>query len=83
MLNNFPVIDVTHKPERTQRENVEGRVEEVIEKEDFLSNHFTLERAIKFYSNYKTAGREDLERMFRKTAEWLSDYMTIKKSREE
>lgn len=83
--SNFPVIDVTHKPKRTQRDNLR-RAEELrgvdISESSLGDNivekpptYVTIESAIRYYEN-NAVGEDEL--LFKRTAEWLRQLMQNK-----
>ena len=76
----FPVIDVTHKSKRTQRDNVfkaKGEREDCSpEKVDYeVPTVFTLERAIAFYEGISSSPNGKFYAM---TAEWLRELLSLR-----
>lgn len=76
--DNFPVIDVTHKPKRMQGTNLrtmyanqESESQEVYESK--VPQSITLERAIQFYESNAYGENRVL---YTQTAKWLREYMT-------
>lgn len=76
--DNFPVIDVTHKPKRMQGTNLrtmstnqEPEAREVHESQ--VPQSVTLERAIQFYESNAYGENRVL---YTQTAKWLREYMT-------
>lgn len=74
--DNFPVIDVTHKPKRMQGTNLKTMSEPESRQETFESNvpqSATLERAIQFY---ESNAQGEYKVLYSQTAKWLREYMT-------
>lgn len=76
--DNFPVIDVTHKPKRMQGSNLRNAIgveptqeQEVIE--SVVPQSATLERAIQYYEANATG---EFRVLYTQTAKWLREYMT-------
>ena len=77
---NFPVIDITHKPKRMQGENLKAvaTVTTAMEQDDApLTNAIpatpTLERAIEYYETHAVG---EFRTLYAQTAKWLREYMT-------
>lgn len=80
--DRFPMIDVTHKPKRTQADNlkragviaddtpVEGNVEQ-----SKVPQSPTVEGAIQFFESNATG---EFKALYKSTATWLRKYLTIK-----
>jgi len=78
--DNFPVIDITHKPKRMQSDNLKSAVQvtTAMEQNDApmttdIPSTPTLERAIEFY---ETHAEGEYRTLYLQTAKWLRDYMT-------
>ena len=76
--DNFPVIDVTHKPKRLQGMNLRtmtdhNNTEGQETKEHNVPQSATLERAIQFYESNATG---EYQVLYAQTAKWLREYMT-------
>ena len=76
----FPVIDVTHKSKRTQRDNVlkaKGEREDCSPEkvDDEVPSVFTLERAIAFYEGISSSPNG---KVYAKTAEWLRELLSLR-----
>lgn len=79
--DNFPVVDITHKPKRMQADNlkaVSSSVTTVREQTDApitsaIPATPTLERAIEFY---ETNAVGEFRLLYSQTAKWLREYMT-------
>ena len=73
---NFPVVDVTHRPKRMQGANLKTMIESEPNQEKVESNvpqSATLERAIQFYESNATG---EYKVLYAQTAKWLREYMT-------
>ena len=78
--DNFPVIDITHKPKRMQGENLKAvaTVTTAMEYDDApvtsdIPATPTLERAIQYYEAHAEG---NFRVLYSQTAKWLRDYMT-------
>ena len=78
--DNFPVIDITHKPKRMQGENLKAvaTVTTVMEQDDAsmtsaIPSTPTLERAIEYYETHAVG---EFRLLYSQTAKWLREYMT-------
>ena len=83
MDNRFPVIDITHQPKRTQRDNLLRAKGEAIpdSSTDVVADTpsvFTLERAIAFYENLASAPQGG--RFYAQTATWLRELLLVHKN---
>ena len=70
-LNRFPVVDITHYPERTLKENLKAAQQtenEEVKSELLVDTNITLEKAIKFYKENSSGENGAL---FSATAKWL------------
>ena len=77
----FPVIDVTHKSKRTQRDNVlkaKGEREDCSPEkvDDEVPSVFTLERAIAFYEGISSSPNGG--KFYAMTAEWLRELLSLR-----
>lgn len=76
--DNFPVIDITHKPKRMQSDNLRA-VSPVTTAMDVESSTTsvpaspTLERAIEYYETHADG---EFRVLYLQTAKWLRDYMS-------
>lgn len=77
---NFPVIDITHKPKRMQGDNLKAvaTVTTAMEQDDApMTNAIpatpTLERAIEYYETHAVG---EFRTLYTQTAKWLREYMT-------
>lgn len=75
--DSFPVVDITHKPKRTQGDNIKA-----IQSEEFrettsegstVPRIVTLERAIDFYESNSSG---ELSSLYLQTAKWLREFMS-------
>lgn len=80
--DRFPVIDITHKPKRTQAENlrnsgraISDEAEDVSVKNTVVPQSPTVERAIKYFEDNAIG---DYKVLYLNTAKWLRKYLTIK-----
>lgn len=77
--DNFPVIDITHKPKRIQSDNLKSaiHVTTVGEPESPIMSSVpvspTLERAIEYYESHAEG---EFRVLYLQTAKWLRDYMS-------
>ena len=76
--DNFPVIDITHKPKRMQSDNLKAvnpvtTAMDVEPSPSSIPASPTLERAISFY---ETHAEGEYRTLYLQTAKWLRDYMT-------
>ena len=79
--DRFPVVDITHKPLRTQAGNLERSMsmtkeevsEETISTTTSVPNTITIERAIEFYESHSEGAYKVLYSL---TAKWLREFMT-------
>lgn len=77
--DRFPVIDITHKPLRTQAGNLEEVSSREKKNEGESVSHvsvpktITIERAIEFYESHSEGEYKTLYSM---TAKWLREFMT-------
>lgn len=77
--DRFPVIDITHKPLRTQAGNLEEVSSREKKNEGEPVSHvsvpttITIERAIEFYESHSEGEYKTLYSM---TAKWLREFMT-------
>lgn len=82
--SRFPVIDITHKPKRLQRDNIiqAGTMSEYSETpsnesesvSDVPLHNVTIERAIEYYERH-TDG--ELSTLYRNTALWLRQLLSV------
>lgn len=82
---SFPVVDITHKPKRTQADNLRKSINSVssvpqeitteIKPHYEVPTMITLEKAIHFYEENATG---DLEKLYSQTAKWLRSLLTNK-----
>lgn len=75
--DNFPVVDITHKPKRLQRDNLRSQQSEdsavsLAGKESDVPSIVTLERAIKFYESHADG---EYKNLYLQTAKWLREFM--------
>lgn len=75
--DNFPIVDVTHRPKRMQGDNLKTMIDrdpEVQEPvESSVPQTATLERAIQFY---ESNAQGEYKVLYTQTAKWLREYMT-------
>ena len=78
--DNFPVIDITHKPKRMQGENLKAvaSVTTAMEYDDApvtsdIPATPTLERAIEYYETHAVG---EFRLLYSQTSKWLREYMT-------
>ena len=76
--DNFPVVDITHKPRRMQSDNlkVASNEEPVVSMsgvESDIPSVVTLERAINFYESHSTG---EYKNLYSQTAKWLREFMS-------
>lgn len=78
--DNFPVIDITHKPKRMQNDNLKSaiHVTTAMEQNDApmtsdIPASPTLERAIAYYEAHAEG---NFRVLYLQTAKWLRDYMS-------
>lgn len=76
--DNFPVIDITHRPRRMQSDNLKAVTSvttamEVDAPQSSVPATPTLERAIEFY---ETHAEGEYRTLYLQTAKWLRDYMS-------
>ena len=80
--DRFPVVDITHKPLRTQAGNLERSMSLSAEERsevssnshvDAVPNTITIERAIEFYESHSEGAYKVLYSL---TAKWLREFMT-------
>ena len=78
--DNFPVIDITHKPKRMQSENLKSAVQVTTAMESEINPMTssipvspTLERAIEYYESHAVG---EFRVLYLQTAKWLRDYMS-------
>lgn len=76
--DNFPVIDITHKPKRMQSDNLKAvssvtTAMEVDSPASPVPATPTLERAIEFY---ETHAEGEYRTLYLQTAKWLREYMS-------
>ena len=80
--DNFPVIDITHKPKRMQGDNLKAvsvmTTAYTVEQDDApMTNDIpatpTLERAIEYYETHAVG---EFRLLYLQTAKWLKEYMT-------
>ena len=76
--NNFPVIDITHKPKRMQGDNLKAVAPVATAMDvDFPQSDVpvtpTLERAIEFY---ETHAEGEYRTLYLQTAKWLREFMS-------
>jgi hypothetical protein len=85
---NFRVEDISHKPRRTQAENLrlareqEGNVENPVDNVDNSEPEIgsvTLEQAIKFFENTNTGSSKSLAVLYENTAMWLRELLTSRR----
>lgn len=88
--DRFPVVDVTHKPLRTQAGNIEcalAQVDRVCDVQtgpsrSHVPSVITVERAIEFYEEEADRGNE-YSSLYNATAKWLRDYLSIRKPKKD
>lgn len=74
--DNFPVIDVTHRPKRMQGTNLKtlnDHPQETVAKDSNVPQTVTLERAIVFYETHAEGEHKVL---YSQTAKWLREFMS-------
>lgn len=77
--DNFPVIDITHKPKRMQNDNLKAvsQMTTAMDVESPVASSVpttpTLERAIAFY---ESNAEGEFKTLYLQTAKWLRDYMS-------
>lgn len=76
--DNFPVIDITHKPKRMQSDNLKAvnSVTTAMEVDPPVSSvpaTPTLERAIEFYETHAVG---EYKTLYLQTAKWLREYIS-------
>lgn len=78
--DNFPVIDITHRPKRMQGDNLKAvaTVTTAMEQDDAPMTSAipatpTLERAIEYYETHAVG---EFKVLYSQTAKWLREYMT-------
>lgn len=77
--DNFPVIDITHKPKRMQNDNLKSAVQmtTAVDSESPVTSSVpaspTLERAIEYYETHAVG---EFRILYLQTAKWLRDYMS-------
>lgn len=82
--SGFPVIDITHKPKRLQRDNIIQAGTEYKSNSDADSaevpvssvplHNVTIERAIQYYESHATG---ELTTLYENTALWLRKLMSV------
>lgn len=75
--DNFPVIDITHKPKRMQgdsfKEPVKQEISEDVRRKEITElGTVTIERAIKFY---ETNAHGEYRVLYLQTAKWLREHL--------
>lgn len=74
---NFPVVDVTHRPKRMQGDNLRTMAEHSPEAQEVAESNVpqsaTLERAIQFY---ESNAQGEYKALYTQTAKWLREYLT-------
>lgn len=75
--DNFPVVDITHRPKRMQGTNLKTMVDHETESNEVHESNVpqsaTLERAIQFY---ESNAQGEYRVLYAQTAKWLREYMT-------
>ena len=77
--DNFPVINITHKPKRMQSDNLRAvnHVTTAMETENPVTSSVpttpTLERAIEYY---ETHAEGEYRTLYLQTAKWLREFMS-------
>lgn len=76
--DNFPVVDITHRPKRMQGDNLKAvssvtTAMEVEAPTSSVPTTPTLERAIEFY---ETNAEGEYRTLYLQTAKWLREYMS-------
>ena len=76
--DNFPVIDITHKPKRMQSDNLRAVSQvttamEIDSPTTSVPASPTLERAIEFYESHADG---EYRTLYLQTAKWLREYMS-------
>lgn len=78
--DNFPVIDITHKPKRMQSDNLKSAIHVTTATEQTDSPMTsaipaspTLERAIEYYETHAVG---EFRVLYLQTAKWLREYMS-------
>lgn len=84
--DRFPVVNVTHKPLRTQAGNL-AQVDrvcdvQVVPSSSHVPSVITVERAIEFYEKEADRGNE-YSSLYNATAKWLRDYLSIRKPKKD
>lgn len=81
--DRFPVVDITHKPKRLQRDNIIQAGTMCEEEKDASKDmpvssvplhNVTIERAIQYYESHATG---ELATLYLNTAIWLRTLMTV------
>ena len=75
---NFPVIDITHRPKRMQSENLKSTNKvttamDIESPESYVPTTPTLERAIEFYESHAEG---EYRTLYLQTAKWLREFMS-------
>lgn len=84
MSENFPTVDITHYPTRTQQGNMEeaerlrnpNAVKETTKEP--LQKTFTPESAYEYYRNH---AQGKLVNLYTQTSEWLAEYIILRSMR--
>ena len=84
-MREFPVIDISHKPKRYQRDNLieAGTATSLQEQEEspvdvtYVPRSVTIERAIHYYEANSTG---ELANLYSATAKWLRSYLAVSNS---
>lgn len=78
--DNFPIVDITHKPKRMQSDNLRAvsQVTTAMEQSgapitSAIPASPTLERAIEYYESHAEG---EFRVLYLQTAKWLRDYMS-------
>ena len=76
--DNFPVVDITHKPRRMQSANLKAVQKEepvitIAGEETDVPSVVTLERAIHFYESHAEG---EYKILYSQTAKWLREHMS-------
>lgn len=80
--NSFPTVDITHRPKRTQADNLksagvitEDEAEDKMPTRNNIPVSPTIERAIAFYEDN---AQGELAPLYKSTAVWLKDLLMLK-----
>lgn len=76
--DNFPVVDITHRPKRLQGDNIKKMIgdspnESMDNLTPIVPQVVTLERAISFYESHAEG---EYQMLYTQTAKWLREFMS-------